>query len=250
MAKFQEGTGAWRVKPADLGQAYEEDLSISPMGIREFGPETSQTPVGLVIEYGEAAGIAGVGEDEDEKGKAAAQWLAEQLGMSWPRDFQDGLKIGSDVEIAKAVAEQLKRAHDGHVIAAEGQIYRYDGMRWSPIPDRELRLLVHEYDGAEYHTATGKPEQVKLSTGKINSILNVLTTVLTTDEAFFANPAAGINALNGLVRIVGEGKTARVEVAAHDPKHRHRHVVQGEYHPDRNRLHDLLLEDQPCWVSC
>ena len=100
-----------------------------------------------------------------------------------------------------------------------------------------------EYDGAEYRTVTGKPGEVKLSSGKINSILNELTTVLTTDEAFFANPAAGINALNGLIRIVGTGKAARVEVAAHDPEHRHRHVVQGEYHPERKLTHDLVLED-------
>jgi P4 family phage/plasmid primase-like protien len=240
-AKFQEGTGAWRVKPADLGQDYEEDLSIAPTGIREFGPGTSQTPVGLVIEYGEAVGI--VGEAEDEKGKAAAKWLAETIGKSWPRDFQDGLKIGSDVEIAGKVAEQLRRDHDGRVVAAEGKIYRYDGRRWSPIPDRELRLLVHKYDGTEYRTVTGKPEQVKLSSGKINSILNELTTVLKTDEAFFAKPAAGINALNGLIRIVGEGKSARDEVVAHDPDHRCRHVIQGEYHPEQNRLADILLEE-------
>lgn len=236
-AKFQEGTGAWRVTSDDLGRAFEEDLSIAPTGIRDFGPETNQTPVGLVIEYGEAVGIVA----KDKKGKAAAQWLAETLGMSWPRDFQDGLKIGSDVEIAKKVAEQLRRAHDGRVIAAEGQIYRWACTHWSPLPDRELRLLVHEYDGAVYFNATDRPEVVKLSSGKINSILDVLTTVLTTDEAFFAKPAAGINALNGLVRIVGEGKTARVEVVAHDPDHRHRHVVQVEYHPNRERLHDILL---------
>jgi putative DNA primase/helicase len=243
MAKFQEGTGAWLVKPADLGQDYEEDLSISPMGICYFGEEVPYTPVNLVCKYGAPFGI----ENEDSAdSKAAIEWLVEQLGMSWPADFQDrkpDLKIGSDVEIAGEVAEQLKRVHGGHVIAAEGQIHRYDGRRWAPIPDRELRLLVHEYDGAEYHTPTGKPEQVKLSTGKINSVLNVLTTVLTTDEAFFANPAAGINALNGLVRIVGEGKAARVEVLLHDPEHRHRHVVQGEYHPERKLAYDLVLED-------
>jgi P4 family phage/plasmid primase-like protien len=241
-AKFQEGTRAWRVTSDDLGRAFEEDLSIAPTGIRDFGEETNLTPVNLVCEYGAPFGIK---NEDSEDSKPAIDWLVEQLGMSWPKDFQDRkpeLEIGSDVEIAKKVAEQLRRAHGGHVIAAEGQIYHWDVMRWSPIPDRELRLLVHEYDGAEYRTATGKPEQVKLSTGKINSILNVLTTVLKTDEAFFAKPAAGINALNGLVRIVGEGKAARVEVEAHDPDHRCRHVIQGEYHPEHNRLADILLE--------
>ena len=235
-AKFQKSTGAWRVTSDDLGRAFEEDLSIAPTGIRDFGPDTKRNPVGLVIEYGAAIGL--VFKNENEKGKVAAKWLAETIGMSWPRDFQDGLKIGSDVEIAKKVAEQLRRDQDGRVVAAEGQIYRYDGRRWAPIPNRELRLLVHEYDGAVYFNATDRPEVVKLSSGKINSILNELTAVLKTDEAFFAKPAAGINALNGLICIVGN----RVEVVAHDPDHRHRHVVQGEYHPEHNRLADILLE--------
>ena len=79
-ATLHESTGAWRVTSDDLGRSLEEDLSIAPAGIRDFGEETSQTPVGLVIEYGEVAGI--VGEDEDEKGKAAAKWLAETIGKA------------------------------------------------------------------------------------------------------------------------------------------------------------------------
>jgi putative DNA primase/helicase len=243
-ATLHESTGAWRVTSDDLGRSLEEDLSIAPTGIRDFGEETSQTPVGLVIEYGEAAGI--VGEDKDERGKAAAKWLAGTIGKSWPADFQDSkpeLKIGSDVEIAGKVAEKLRRDHSGRVVAAEGQVYRWADTHWTPIPDRELRLLVHQYDGAIYPNGAGRPEVVKLSTGKINSILTELTAVLGTDEAFFHKPTAGINSLSGLIRIMGKDKTARVEVLPHDPEHRHRHVIQGEYYPERNRLFDLVLED-------
>ena len=249
MAKFQEGTGAWRVTSAIWAGIWKRTCR-SPRPASAISVKSQPyTPVNLVCKYGAPFGI----ENEDSAdSKAAIEWLVEQLGMSWPGDFQDrkpDLKIGSDVEIAQKVAEQLKRDHDGRVVAAEGQIYRWDGMRWAPIPDRELELLVHQYDGKLYPNGAGRPEVVKLSSGKINSILNRLTTVLRTDEAFFANPAAGINALNGLVRIVGKGKAARVEVAAHDPEHRHRHVVQGEYHPDRKLTYDLVLED-PLLGNC
>jgi P4 family phage/plasmid primase-like protien len=242
-ATLSKSTGTWRVTSADLGRDLEEDLSIAPTGIQDFGEETNQTPVNLVCKYGAPFGIK---NEDSEDSKPAIDWLVEQLGMSWPKDFQDrkpDLKIGSDVELAKKLAEQLRRAHDGRVVAAEGQIYRYDGRRWALIPVLELRLLVHEYDGALFQDAAEKRAVVRLSDTKITSILKVLTTVLTTDEAFFAKPTAGINALNGLVRFVGEGKTARVEVVPHDPEHRHRHVIQVEYHPDRERLHDIVLEE-------
>ena len=41
---------------------------------------------------------------------------------------------------------------------------------------------------------------------------------------------------------MGKGEAARVEVLPHNPDHRHRHVVQGEYHPERKRIYDLVLE--------
>ncbi|GAA0607040.1 hypothetical protein GCM10009416_50080 [Craurococcus roseus] len=54
-AKKQDGTGAWRVTSKDLGRAYEEDLSLHPAGIRDFGPETSLTPIDVVMTWGGTA---------------------------------------------------------------------------------------------------------------------------------------------------------------------------------------------------
>jgi hypothetical protein len=34
----KQATGGWRVTSNDLGRNYEEDLSIHPTGIRDFGP--------------------------------------------------------------------------------------------------------------------------------------------------------------------------------------------------------------------
>ena len=50
----KQATGAWRVTSKDLGRDYQEDLSIHPTGISDFGPEKGMTPIDLMIEYGGA----------------------------------------------------------------------------------------------------------------------------------------------------------------------------------------------------
>jgi hypothetical protein len=79
-AEFQPGTKGYRVTSADLGRPeLEEDLSITPMGAKDFGVhdmgderEGKRSAVDLVIEYHED-----IGDDP----MAAALWLAEQLGI-------------------------------------------------------------------------------------------------------------------------------------------------------------------------
>jgi hypothetical protein len=69
-ARFQLATGAWRVSSEDLGRLFEEDLSIHPDGVRDFGEEVPRSPIDLVIEYHGA-----------KDALAAAKWLCEQLGV-------------------------------------------------------------------------------------------------------------------------------------------------------------------------
>jgi hypothetical protein len=64
-------TGAWRVTSAELGRALEEDLSIHPNGIQDFGLEQTRTPIDLLIEHGGAPDAL-----------AAALVLCERLGRS------------------------------------------------------------------------------------------------------------------------------------------------------------------------
>lgn len=74
-AKEEQGTGAWRVHSADLGRGLEEDISIHPDGIRDFGEEEPSTPISLVQKWGGAASP-----------KDAAFWLCEKIGRD-PVDF-------------------------------------------------------------------------------------------------------------------------------------------------------------------
>ena len=78
------------------------------------------------------------------------------------------LEIGSDVEIAGRVREDLERAF-GDIIHAEGTFWRYEQTCWCPIPAPELRLAAHDYDGAFFKTPSGEPSGVKLSKSRITA---------------------------------------------------------------------------------
>jgi len=86
----------------------------------------------------------------------------------WSPDNDNGpqgalrqLTIGSDVDIAGGVAEDL-RARLGDVIFCEGSVWRYAETHWSRIEDHKLRLAVHRYDGVQYLTQNNSPSIVKL----------------------------------------------------------------------------------------
>lgn len=68
-ATFHPGTGAWRVTSKDLGRQYQEDLSIHPSGIWDYGPERAYTPTYLVAEW------------TGRQPLDAALWLCERIGV-------------------------------------------------------------------------------------------------------------------------------------------------------------------------
>lgn len=77
-AVFQTGTGAYRVSSKSLGRNLQEDLSIAPNGIVDFGvadmgdPQLGKrTPIDLVIEFG-----------RHKTAVDAAHWLCERIGVT------------------------------------------------------------------------------------------------------------------------------------------------------------------------
>lgn len=60
----------FRVTSRDLGRNLQEDLSILPEGIKDFGEEVGKTPIDLVIQWGGAKDAVD-----------AARWLCAQLGI-------------------------------------------------------------------------------------------------------------------------------------------------------------------------
>jgi hypothetical protein len=69
-ARFEPGTGAWRVSSVDLNRHLEEDLSVHPDGVQDFGEEEPLTPIDLVLRY------AAVSTPLD-----AALWLCDRLSV-------------------------------------------------------------------------------------------------------------------------------------------------------------------------
>ena len=135
------------------------------------------------------------------------------------------LYIGSDVEIAKRVREDLTARH-GRIVHAEGAFWRYSGTEWEAIEDHLIRLPVHAYDGAEFMTAAGEPSRVKLSKSRVDSVLNECA-ALCAEPHFFENPPAGINCASGFIRFDAAG-TPHLE--PHHRNHRCRHTLPGHWH--------------------
>jgi putative DNA primase/helicase len=76
-ASFEKSTGAWRVTSRDLGRNLDEDLSISPKGIKDWGVwdigdsrKGKRSPIGLLIEHA-------IASDAVE----AAHWLCDRCGV-------------------------------------------------------------------------------------------------------------------------------------------------------------------------
>src|SRR4051812_17092040 len=80
------------------------------------------------------------------------------------------LEIGSDVEIARRVTEDLSVKY-GEVVYCEGAFWYFGGTHWMAIPDEALRLTIYRYDGAIYVTPEGKLQAAKLNRARIDSIL-------------------------------------------------------------------------------
>ncbi len=75
MARFQPGTGAWRVSSKALGRSLQEDLSLAPNGIVDFGVHDmgdanggKRTPIDIALDHGPAASAVD-----------AALWLCDVL---------------------------------------------------------------------------------------------------------------------------------------------------------------------------
>jgi hypothetical protein len=96
-AKRQASSGGYRVSSKALGRHLQEDLSIHPTGIVDFGVhdqgdarQGKRTPVGLVMEY------------SGKTFREATEWLAGRVGML------------SDAQSKVAAAEQAAVAASRH----------------------------------------------------------------------------------------------------------------------------------------
>jgi len=114
-ARHYPTTGAWRVSSERLGRDLQEDLSITPYGIRDFGVADmgdrqagGRTCVDLVLEY------------RGSTPKDAAIWLCATIGVS-PESLGWTDTDMPSLAHADAVVAKLLRRDDGVVVTPDGE---------------------------------------------------------------------------------------------------------------------------------
>ena len=127
-AKQQRGTDTWRVSSKDLGREFEEDLSIHPKGIRDFGPDPyldqgvkgkGYTPTGLVEQFQSCTAAE------------AREWLCEALGLDTATIDDDVPRLGLGTLTQSHNVDRFVAAHDKRVRwTPEAGWLRWDGARW------------------------------------------------------------------------------------------------------------------------
>jgi len=171
-----------------------------------------------------------------EDTQADLQPLIDHVKRKDPRQVDEqatALEVGSDIEIAHRVNDDLARLHT-HVVFSEGRVWRYAHTHWEQIPEGDLRQTAHQYDGAIF----GKNSVVKLGKSRVDSILNEL--IKTRDAPdYFTNAPTGVNCLSGFIVIPEDGTDPTLE--PHSPSHRCRHVVAGNWPCSRDEKGNSLL---------
>jgi hypothetical protein len=137
--------------------------------------------------------------------------------------------VGSDVDLAKCVLDDLS-AQLGRIVFAEGAFWHFIGTHWIEVPLHRLQLAVQQYDGRTYLTQNNTMAQIKLNETRVKSVIKMMEPIVS-DPEFFATVPRGINCSSGLIRFEPDG-TPKLE--PHDPEHRRRHVLKGQW----------LLEDR------
>jgi P4 family phage/plasmid primase-like protien len=197
----------------------------------------------FAVELPEAAKKLGIGRTDLRK---AVEQLRREIAAR-ERDekrraardvFASELEIGSDVEIAKMVNQDMRIAL-GEIVYSEGKFWHYADTAWVGVDETDMRKRVHSYDGAYY----GQDSRVRLTEPKINSIINEMG-VLLYQRDFFATAAPGINCATGFIRFESDGTPRLVP---HDPDHRCRHTLtahwqsgMAEQPPEGTLLHTFL----------
>jgi hypothetical protein len=106
--RFEPGTGAWRVSSKDLGRNLEEDISIHPDGIRDFGEEAPLSAIDLAIRYGTGTATA----------VEAALWLCDRLGIQ-PSSFGFRRQTQPDAAVSFMITRMQKELLAGLGYTAE-----------------------------------------------------------------------------------------------------------------------------------
>ena len=142
--EYHEG---YRVASADIGRSLQEDISIVPAGIRDFGEESGKTPIDLATEWGPA-----------NNAKDAALWLCAQMHI-------DPSSLGWNV---------IQLPHTKS--AGGGASARGDSPPADDTEGAEQHFRPLGYDGDQFFFMTARGQQVRsLSANKLGRKTELMT---------------------------------------------------------------------------
>ena len=138
----KQGHGGYRVSSASLGRNLEEDLSIHPEGIKDFGvhdmgdtSEGRRTPIEVVMEF----------TDHKDEASAAA-WLGQLLGL---KDLQVIRVVGGDLARMVDEAQAALLGFGVPVFIRAGALVEPVAMMRPATRDREVEVSNLRQIGSE-----------------------------------------------------------------------------------------------------
>ena len=158
-------------------------------------------------------------------------------------DPERPLEVGSEAEVASRVVENL-RLRFGHVVYAEGDIWRWTGRHWQKLLEAEFYPFIKHFDGQTYQSENSKKASVWRLSDRTRKGIQRLVALQIQDDQFFRETVVGINVKNGFIRF--DDGVPMLE--PHQPVHRLRHILEADWngdildHPPNGKLLHTLIE--------
>ena len=148
------------------------------------------------------------------------------------------LKVGSDIEIAQYIIEQLEDIY-GLIVVTEGRFWRFDRTHWIAFEADHLARFIHRADGTAFYDADGTARTVKLNKSRVSSVMDAMLKYRQQPD-YFKSPVCGNNCETAFLQIHEDGS---IEAHLHARKWRQRHLIHGKWYGDvvPSKWQDSLL---------
>lgn len=168
----------------------------------------------------------------DRIGIGAIFAMAQNNG--YRRSPERVLRIGSQIEVQRQILRNLTAQNGVAPIFAEGHFWTYNGLHWTEYPEDQVRVKVHEFDGA----SLGGKKVLRISKGFIDGVVRELAAAIS-EPNFFDQCPIGVNMKNGFVCIEQNGETI---LKPHSADQRQRFVLNHEYIDSMTEIPDGLFK--------
>lgn len=152
--------------------------------------------------------------------------------------MRQNLKLGSDPEIARKVADNLQRKC-GKIVFCDGQFWHFDKTQWDVVSKIDIEREILRWDGEKYGSGE-ETKHIRLTGQRIDSIVRCLVIPLRQDDFFKSSPI-GINCENGFIEFNPD--TQEPHLCLHNADQRQRHTVRGRWSEKQNLVPKGRLPD-------